>query len=92
MKMKRSLGNKLLTVIFSIISVIYLIPIFEVLINSFKANSYVNTETFALPDSESFVGWANYIKGMTFGNYPFLKSVFDYISTIFPASTNSSSR
>lgn len=76
MKMKRSLGNKLLTVIFSIISVIYLIPIFEVLINSFKANSYVNTETFALPDSESFVGWANYIKGMTFGNYPFLKSVF----------------
>lgn len=76
MKGKRSLGSKLLTVFFSVFSIIYLIPIFEVLINSFKANSYVNTDTFALPNSESFVGWGNYIKGMTFGNYPFLKSVF----------------
>ena len=76
MKAKRSIGSTLLTVIFSIISVIYLIPIFEVLINSFKANAYVNMETFALPNAESFVGWANYIKGMTFGDYPFLKSVF----------------
>ena len=76
MKEKRSFGNKMLTVIFSIISVIYIIPIFEVLINSFKENSFVNTDAFALPSAESFVGWANYIKGMTFGNYPFLKSVF----------------
>lgn len=73
---KRSLCNKLITIVFSIISVIYLLPIFEVLMNSFKANSYVNTDTFALPNTESFVGWANYLKGMTFGNYPFLKSVF----------------
>ena len=73
---KNSWGKKLLTIIFSVISVIYLMPIFEVLINSFKANSYVNTDTFALPNSESFVGWAHYIKGMTFGNYPFMKSVF----------------
>ncbi len=83
MKEKRSFGNKLLTVIFSIISVIYLIPIFEVLINSFKENSFVNTDTFALPNAQSFVGWANYIKGMTFGNYPFLKSVlFSFFITI----------
>ena len=76
MKEKRSFGNKMLTVIFSIISVIYIIPIFEVLINSFKENSFVNTDAFALPNAESFVGWANYLKGMTFGNYPFLNSVF----------------
>ena len=76
MKEKRSFGNKMLTVIFSIISVIYVIPIFEVLINSFKENSFVNTDAFALPNAESFVGWANYLKGMTFGNYPFLNSVF----------------
>lgn len=63
------------TVIFSIISVIYLVPIFEVLINSFKSNAYVNTDTFALPNAESFVGFDNYLKGFTFGNYPFLKSV-----------------
>ena len=76
MKEKRSFGNKMLTVIFSIISLIYIIPIFEVLINSFKENSFVNTDAFALPNAESFVGWANYLKGMTFGNYPFLNSVF----------------
>ena len=76
MKEKRTIGSTLITVFFSIFSILWLVPIFEVLINSFKANSYVNTDSFALPNSESFVGWANYIKGMTFGNYPFLKSVF----------------
>lgn len=75
-KKKMSLGTIILTCVFVVISVIYIMPIVEVGINSFKANAYVNTDTFALPDSESFVGWANYIKGMTFGNYPFLKSVF----------------
>lgn len=76
MKEKASVGSRLLTVFFTIISIIYLIPIFEVLVNSFKANAYVNTDTFALPNKESFVGFGNYIKGMTFGNYPFMKSVF----------------
>ena len=76
MKAKKTIGSRLLTLLFSIISVVYLIPIFEVLNNSFKENSFVNTDTFALPNAESFVGWANYIKGMTYGNYPFLNSVF----------------
>ena len=65
-----------LTVIFAILSVIYVMPVVLVLINSFKANSFVNTETFRLPTAESFVGLQNYIKGMTFGSYPFIKAVF----------------
>lgn len=76
MKSKKKIGGIVLTVIFSIISIVYLYPIVAVLINSFKENAYVNTETFAWPDAESFVGWDNYIKGMTFGDYPFLKSLF----------------
>ena len=68
--------SKILTVVFAVLSIVWLIPIFEVVINSFKENAFVNLDPFALPDEESFVGWANYIKGMTFGNYPFLKSVF----------------
>ena len=67
--------SKVLTIVFALLSIFWLIPIFEVLINSFKSNNYVNLEPFALPNAESFVGWANYLKGMTFGNYPFLKSV-----------------
>ena len=72
----RHTGKTVLTILFTVISLFYLMPIVIVLINSFKANSFVNTQTFALPNAESFVGWDNYIKGLTFGNYPFLKSVF----------------
>lgn len=61
---------------FAVICIVYILPVVEAAVNSFKANAYVNTDTFALPNSESFVGFANYAKGMTFGNYPFLKSVF----------------
>ena len=53
--------SKVLTVVFAILSIVWLIPIFEVVINSFKENAFVNLDPFALPNSESFVGWANYI-------------------------------
>ena len=73
---KSNRGKTALTVLFAAVALFYLMPIILVLINSFKDNAHVNTETFALPNSESFVGFANYEKGMTFGSYPFLKSVF----------------
>lgn len=66
--------SKVLTCFFILLSLIWLVPVFEVLMNSFKLNTFVNLEPFALPDGESFAGFANYIKGMTFGNYPFLKA------------------
>ncbi len=76
MKLKKKDKNKTaLTVIFAVIAVVYLVPIFLVLMNSFKSNAAINLNPFAIPGEESFVGWANYIKGMTFGNYPFFKSV-----------------
>lgn len=75
-KKKTSVGTIILTCIFIAISIIYVMPIVEVVINSFKSNAYVNMDTFALPNEDSFVGMANYVKGMTFGNYPFMKSVF----------------
>ena len=68
-------ASKVLTVFFAALCLVWVMPIFEVVINSFKANTFVSLEPFALPHSESFVGFANYVKGMTFGNYPFLKSV-----------------
>lgn len=76
MAAKRKLGSTMLTVFFTLLSLVWLFPIFEVLINSFKTNDAVNLNPFALPAGETFVGWGNYIKGMTFGNYPFLNSVF----------------
>jgi len=75
MKIRYTTGSKILTCFFILLCLVWIIPIFEVLINSFKANAFVNTEAFAMPSAESFVGWDNYVKGMTFGNYPFMKSV-----------------
>ena len=76
MKERYSLGSKILTAFFAVLSLIWIIPIFEVLNNSFKSNNYVNLDAFALPNADSFMGFDNYIKGMTFGNYPFMKSVW----------------
>ena len=68
-------AKRTLTIVFAVIAVVYLLPIALVFINSLKSNSAVNMETFALPNKESFMGVQNYIKGMTFGNYPFYKAV-----------------
>ncbi len=78
MKKKNTLYSplsKVLTVCFGLLCIAWIMPIVEVLINSFKSNNAVNMDPFALPNSETFMGFGNYIKGMTFGNYPFLKSV-----------------
>ena len=72
---KHERSKMALTVAFAVICIVYVLPILIVLMNSFKSNAAVNTETFALPNEDTFVGLQNYIKGMTFGNYPFYRSV-----------------
>ena len=74
-KRKSNIGSTILTILFAIVCVVYIMPIILVLINSFKSNSVINTDTFALPDGDSFAGMDNYVKGATFGNYPFIKSL-----------------
>ena len=68
-------GKTLLTVFFTVICLFYMFPVFMVVVNSFKLNTFVKTETFAMPTQESFAGFSNFIKGVTFGGYPFWKSV-----------------
>ena len=77
MKIKKySTASTILTVAFVLICLIWILPIIEVITNSLKTNDAINTSVFALPNAESFVGLGNYLKGLTFGNYPFLKSAF----------------
>lgn len=73
---RRQRRKRLMTAVFAVLSVIYLLPVLLVLINAFKSNAYINTETFRLPTADSFVGFKNFVKGMTFGNYPFYRAVF----------------
>jgi len=71
---QKKYGKTLLSIFFALISVLYVLPVVMVAINSFKLNTFVKTDTFGWPSGESFAGWANFIKGMTFGNYPFAKA------------------
>lgn len=77
------LFSRVLTVLFSLLCLVWVMPIVEVAINSFKSNAAINTDAFALPNAESFMGLENYVKGLTFGNYPFLKSAgFSLLITV----------
>lgn len=67
--------NTILTIVFALIALLWVYPVFLVLLNSFKANTFVKTDTFSFPLGEEWVGFDNFIKGMTFGNYPYFKSV-----------------
>ena len=83
MKSKKNTGKILLTVFLVFLSLLWLFPVFEVVINSVKGNDYVRLEPFDIPNGESFVGLENYEKGLTFGNYPFVNSaVYSVIITV----------
>lgn len=74
-KKKQTLGMKILTIVFSVISIFYVSPLFIVLMNSFKFKTDISDNPFAFPNAETFYGFQNYIKGMTFGNFSFWKVV-----------------
>lgn len=67
--------NSALSIGFGILALIWIMPIAVVLINSFKTSSSIALNPFSLPTAESFMQLGNYVKGMTFGNYPFYRSV-----------------
>ena len=46
----------ILSVVLAVICIIYVLPVVAVVINSFKLNTYVKTDTFSLPNEESFAG------------------------------------
>ena len=80
---KRKLGQSLLFLLFVLVSLIYVFPVLMVVINSFKHNTFVKTQTFQFPTAESFAGLGNFIEGMTFGGYPFVKSlIYSVIITL----------
>ena len=76
----------IMSIVLGVICVIYVLPVITVIINSFKSNTAVKTDTFALPTGEMWNGVDNYVTGMTFGGYPFWKSaLFTVVITILSA-------
>ena len=61
---KKSRFNSVLTVVFSILSVLYISLIFIVLMNSFKKKAYISRQPFAFPTGKMLVGLENYVEGI----------------------------
>ena len=74
MTKRKNISAAIITAVLSVVSVIYVLPVVAVVLNSFKLNTFVKTDTFALPNAESFAGWDNFITGMSLGG-TFWKSV-----------------
>lgn len=72
---KDTIRKTIYSVVLAFVCIIWVLPVLAVVINSFKVNTFVKTNTFDLPTGEMNAGFSNFVKGMTFGNYPFFKSV-----------------
>lgn len=65
MKAKKRTSNTIIYIVLTILSVLFLVPIVLVIMNSFKNKLYINTTPFQLPNGQSFVKFKNYIDGLT---------------------------
>ena len=69
MEKRKTKHGALLTMIFSIISVVYMFPILLVLMNSFKKKAYISRKPFAIPTGKMYVGLDNYFRGVKQANF-----------------------
>ena len=74
LKAKHAL-NMAFTVVFAVLAVLYVYPVFMILINSFKVETAINTSTvFQLPTANTFAGTANFVAAVV--SQGFLQSFF----------------
>lgn len=84
MKSGHTIRNTVIYAILFIVAVAFLAPIAIILINSVKGNFYISESPFSLPDSETFVGLQNFIKGFTQSDFirSFAISAFITVSSV----------
>ncbi len=70
---RKARGGWFATILFTVISIFYVAPLFIVLINSFKKKAFINLEPFKLPSEKTWVGLENFANAME--KYNFLESV-----------------
>ncbi len=74
-----------LTLFFTVLSVVYVMPIIIVILNSFKRKIFISNRPFELPNAKSFVGFENYISGIEKIQLPkaFGYSLFITVGSVF---------
>ena len=70
---RKARGGWFATVLFTVISIFYVAPLFIVLINSFKKKAFINLEPFKMPSEKTWIGGENYANAIN--DYGFLKAV-----------------
>ena len=78
MKKSKRVGNNVAFFVLLTLSVLFLVPIIIVIINSFKSRIYISSQPLKLPNDETFVALENYINGVTSSDFfsAFLRSLF----------------
>lgn len=78
MKKSKRAGNNVIFFVLLALSVLFLVPIIIVIINSFKSRIYISSQPLKLPNAETFVALENYINGVTSSDFfsAFLRSLF----------------
>ncbi len=73
--------NRWLTALFTVVCTVYLLPLAVLLINSFKEQSAITQQVFALPTKQTFVGLSNYLRGIASINF-FQSIAYSFIVTL----------
>ena len=65
MQAKKKAANAVIYTVLTVLAIVFLIPIVLVIMNSFKNKLYIATTPFVLPNAENFVGFKNYMEGLS---------------------------
>lgn len=85
MSSKKKIGRGILFVILFLLSLAWVYPIFMILINSFKFDKYISTNSvFVFPTGETFAGFSNYVEALTSQGFAgaFVYSVLITVSSV----------
>ena len=75
MKNRKSISDTLMTIILTVLSIVWVYPVIMILFNSLKVETAISTNTaFALPTAETFAGALNYINAV--GSKGFVDAFF----------------
>ena len=81
---KNKKSNAFAFVVLLLLSVVFLFPIYLVVMNSFKSRFNIISEPFVFPNSETFVGLENYISGIQTSGIleAFLRTLFITVGSV----------
>lgn len=84
MRSRGSFGRGMIYVLLFLSAVVFLAPIIIILINSVKGNFFISSSPFSFPNSETFVGFENFIKGFNQSDFmrSFANSAFITVASV----------